>query len=155
VAENGWRLDRRTDGSIDVVTADGTRHADVEIRRAFPFSAPREGLALLTSGGTELVWIASLESLDPALVAILEAVLAEREFMPVIEQLVSVSEGRPAEWNVVTDRGPYRFTIAHPDDVSRQPDGGFVLTDTDGIRHRIPPSAARDSRNRRLLDRAL
>lgn len=155
LAAQGWRLERRADGGVDFVAVDGTRHVDVEIRRGFPFSAPREGLAILTASGIELVWIASLAALEPPLAAILEDVLADREFMPVIQQLVSVSEGRPAEWSVVTDRGPYRFTVAHPDDVSRQPDGGFVLTDTDGIRHRIPPSSARDIRNRRLLDRAL
>jgi len=154
-AAQGWRLERRADGGIDFVATDGTRHADVEIRRGFPFSAPREGVAILTAAGNELVWITSLAVLDPPLATLLEDVLADREFMPVIQQLVSVSEGRPAEWSVVTDRGPYRFTVAHSDDVSRQPDGGFVLTDTDGIRHRIPPSAARDIRNRRLLDRAL
>ncbi len=151
----GWNLERRPDGSIDFVAADGTRHADIEIRRGFPFSAPREGLAILSASARELVWIASLELLEPSLAAILEDVLSDRELTPVIEQLVSISEGRPAEWNVVTDRGPYRFTVSHPDDVSRQPDGGYVLTDTDGIRHRIPPSAARDIRNRRLLDRGL
>ena len=51
--------------------------------------------------------------------------------------------------------GPHRFSVAHPDDVSRQPDGGVVLTDTDGIRHRIPPAAALDPRSQRLLERAL
>jgi hypothetical protein len=56
---------------------------------------------------------------------------------------------------VVTDRGPNRFSVAHPEDVSRQHDGGVIVTDTDGIRYRIPPAAALDSRSRRLLERGL
>ncbi len=150
-----WQLERRGDGGLDFVAADGARHDDVDIRRGFPFSAPRGGLAVLSAAGNELVWIESLDALDPPLQSLIDSVLAAREFMPLIEQVVSVSEGRPAEWSVVTDRGPNRFIVAHPDDVSRQPDGGVILTDTDGIRYRIPVASARDPRNRRLLDRAL
>lgn len=151
----GWRLERRPDGGLDFVAADGTRHHDVDVRRGFPFSAPEGGVAVLAAGGAELVWIDSLSACDPSLAVILEAILAEREFMPRVERIVSVKEGRPTEWSVVTDRGPHRFSVAHPDDVSRQPDGGVVLTDTDGIRHRVPPIAALDPRSQRLLERAL
>jgi hypothetical protein len=150
-----WRLERRHDGSVDFVTNDGKRHDDVDIRRGFPFSAPRAGLAIIASSGQELAWIDSLDAVDASLRAITESVLADREFMPVISRIQSVSEGRPAEWSVVTDRGPHRFTVAHPEDVSRQSDGGMIITDTDGIRYRVPVAAAREVRNRRVLDRAL
>lgn len=150
-----WQLESRADGSVDFIARDGRRHDDVDIRRAFPFSAPRGGVAVISSAGQELAWSDSLDALDPSLRAILERVFAEREFMPVIRQVESVSEGRPAEWSVVTDRGECRFTVAHPDDVSRQADGSMILTDTDGIRYRLPAAAALEPRNRRLLDRAL
>ena len=150
-----WRLEQRNDGGVDFVTSDGRRHDDVDIRRGFPFSAPRSGVAIIATTGQELAWIDSLDAVDAPLQAIVERVLADREFMPVIDRIQSISEGRPAEWNVVTDRGSYRFTVAHPEDVSRQSDGGMIITDTDGIRYRIPVAAARDVRNRRLLDRAL
>ena len=135
------------------MAADGTRHRDVDVRRGFPFSAPEGGVAVLAAGGAELVWIDSLSACDPSLAVILEGILAEREFMPRVERIVSVKEGRPTEWSVVTDRGPHRFSVAHPDDVSRQPDGGAILTDTDGIRYRVPPAAALDPRSQRLFDR--
>lgn len=151
----GWRLERRPDGGLDFVAADGTRHRDVDVRRGFPFSAPEGGVAVLASGGGELAWIDSLAACDPPLAGMVEVILAEREFMPRVERIVAVKEGRPTEWSVVTDRGPHRFSVAHPDDVSRQPDGGVVLTDTDGIRYRVPPATALDSRSQRLLERAL
>jgi len=151
----GWRLERRPDGGIDFVAADGTRHRDVDVRRGFPFSAPEGGVAVLAAGGAELVWIDALPACDPSLAAMLQAILAEREFMPRVERIVAVKEGRPTEWSVVTDRGPHRFSVAHPDDVSRQPDGGAILTDTDGIRYRVPPAAALDPRSQRLFDRGL
>jgi len=144
----GWRLERRPDGGIDFVAADGTRHQDVDVRRGFPFSAPEGGVAVLAAGGAELVWIDALPACDPSLAAMLQAILAEREFMPRVERIVAVKEGRPTEWSVVTDRGPHRFSVAHPD-------GGAILTDTDGIRYRVPPAAALDPRSQRLLERGL
>jgi hypothetical protein len=150
-----WQLERHGDGRIDFVTAEGIRHEDVDIRRGFPFSAPREGVAVISAAGRELVWVDAIDSAEQPSRALIERVLAEREFMPVISRIQSVSEGRPAEWSVETDRGLHRFSIAHPDDVSRQADGSMILTDTDGIRYRIPMASARDPRNRRLLDRAL
>lgn len=150
-----WQLQRRGDGGLDFAAADGTRHEDVDIRRGFPFSAPRGGVAVISATGHELAWIDALDSVDEATRSLIDTVLAEREFMPMVMQVVSVSEGRPAEWSVVTDRGPCRFAVAHPDDVSRQADGSMILTDTDGIRYRIPVVSGRDPRTRRLLDKAL
>jgi len=150
-----WQIERRSDGVLDFIAVDGTRHADVDIRRGFPFSAPRGGVAVISAAGHELVWIESLDALDPTRQAIVDSVLADREFMPVITHVVSVSEGRPAEWSVQTDRGPHRFSVAHHEDVSRQQDGSMIATDTDGIRYRIPASTAREPRNRRLLDKVL
>ena len=151
----GWRLERRADGGLDFVAADGTRHQDVDVRRGFPFSAPDGGVAVLTAAGAELVWVDSLANCGGPVAELLEAILAEREFMPRIERITSVTEGRPTEWDVVTDRGSHRFSVAHPDDVSRQPDGGVILTDTDGIRYRIPSAAGLDPRSQRLLERGL
>jgi len=151
----GWRLERRADGGLDFVAADGTRHQDVDVRRGFPFSAPEAGVAVLTATGSELFWVDSLASCGRPLAELLEAILAEREFMPRVERITSVTEGRPTEWDVVTDRGPHRFSVAHPDDVSRQPDGGVILTDTDGIRYRIPAAGGLDPRSQRLLERGL
>ena len=151
----GWRLERQADGGIDFIAADGTRHRDVEVRRGFPFSDPEAGVAVLTAGGAELVWIESLGACGRPLAELLETILAEREIMPRIERITSVTEERPAEWAVFTDRGPHRFSVAHPDDVSRQPDGGVILTDTDGIRYRIPPAGTLDAGSRRLLERVM
>lgn len=151
----GWRLERRSGGGIDFITADGARHSDVDVRRGFPFSAPERGVAVLSAAGVELAWIDSLAACDQSLARLVATILAEREFMPIIERIVMVKEGRPTEWSVVTDRGPHRFSVAHPDDVSRQPDGSVTLTDTDGIRYRIPSAAVLDPRNQRLLERGL
>jgi hypothetical protein len=151
----GWRLERRPDGGLDFVAVDGTRHEDVDLRRGFPLSAPRAGVAVVAAGGGELAWIESLDDAEPAVASLVEAVLAEREFVPLIERIDAISEGRPAEWSTLTDRGPHRFSVADPDDISRQSDGGLTITDTDGIRYRIAASEGLDPRSRRLLERLL
>lgn len=148
----GWRLARRPDGGLDFIAADGAREPDVDIRRAFPLSAPEAGLAVVSEKGGELAWVESLATAEPALRRFLDAELARREFVPVIEKIESISEARPAEWSVITDRGPHRFSVAHPDDVARRPEGTFV-TDTDGIRYRLVSAAALDDRSRRILER--
>lgn len=151
-AAAGWRLERRADGAVDFVAADGTRRDDVDLRRAFPLSAPRGGVAVIAAGGGELAWLDDLDAAGPALAALIGGVLAEREFVPVIERIEALAEGRPSEWSVVTDRGPHRFSVAHADDIVRQPDGALSITDAEGIRYRLVPSAL-DPRSRRLLDR--
>jgi len=118
-AAAGWRLERRVDGLLDFVAADGTRHRDVDLRRAFPLSAPRTGVAVVAAGGGELAWIESLDAADPAVGSLVETTLAEREFVPVIQRILAITESRPAEWTVVTDRGPRRFSVVHPEDIAR------------------------------------
>jgi hypothetical protein len=151
-AAAGWRLERRADGELDFVAADGTRHADVDVRRAFPLSAPEAGVAVVSAKGLELVWVESLATAEENLRRFLHQELARREFVPVIERIESISEGRPAEWIVLTDRGPHRFAVSHPDDVARRPEGTFV-TDTDGIRYRLVTESTLDLQSRRLLER--
>ena len=151
-AAAGWRLERRADGVVDFVAADGTRCEDVDLRRAFPLSAPLAGVAVIAAGGGELAWLDDLDAAGPALAALVGRVLAEREFVPLVERIESLAEGRPSAWRVLTDRGLHRFSVAHADDIVRQPDGALSVTDTEGIRYRVVP-AALDPRSRRLLDR--
>lgn len=148
----GWQLERRPEGGLEFMSADGRRHTDVELRRAFPLSAPETGLAVVSAQGVELAWVDSLAAVGEGLRRFLHEELGRREFMPVIERIDSISETQPAEWAVVTDRGSHRFTVAHPDDVARRPEGTFV-TDTDGIRYRIAAETALDPRSRRILER--
>ncbi len=149
----GWRLERHAHGRLDFVDAHGIRHANVDVLRAFPVSAPAGPAAIVAADGGELAWIESLSAVAAPLRMILETELAQREFLPRIEQIEAVSDGEPAEWTVVTDRGPHRFKVAHADDFVTQPDGSAFVTDSHGMRYSIPSIAALDPRSRRLLDR--
>lgn len=148
-----WRLERAAHGRLDFIDATGQRHVDVEVLRAFPVSAPDGPVAIVSDDGAELAWIDQLAALDPSFQTLLERELSQREFLPVIDQIESVSDGEPTEWTVVTDRGPRRFTVAHVDDIVYAADGGAFITDTVGVRYRIPRVSRLDARSRRLLDR--
>jgi hypothetical protein len=151
----GWRLEHRPHGRLDLVDAQGRRHADVELLRAFPLTAPGGPVAIVTAEGAELVWIDSLAATPSPLRELLEDELAAREFLPLIDRIDSVSDGDPSEWTVVTDRGPRRFTLAGPDDIERLPDGSAFIVDTAGVRYRIPKLATLDPQSRRLLDKTM
>jgi hypothetical protein len=148
-----WRLERADHGRLDFIAADGSRHVDVDVVRAFPVTAPSGPVSIVSTDGDELAWIEALAALDQPMRGLLEQALAQREFLPMIEKIVAVSDGEPTEWSVVTDRGPRRFTVAHVEDIAYSPDGGAFITDNVGVRYRIVSVAKLDGRSRRLLDR--
>lgn len=154
-SREGWSLEQHAHGRLVLVAADGRRYVDVDVVRAFPVSAASGPVAIVAADGGELAWIDPLSAVDAPLRRLIETALAQREFLPVILQIETVSDGEPAEWLVATDRGPQRFKIAHADDIARQPDGGAFLTDTFGVRYRIPSVAALDAHSRRLFEKML
>ncbi len=69
---------------------DGTEHRGLVPVRAFPIQAPQEGISSVGPDGKEVLWVAHLNELPPATRQVLEASLAEREFIPVIERIDAV-----------------------------------------------------------------
>jgi|694.fasta_scaffold25031_6 hypothetical protein len=152
-ASLGWRLERGTAGSIVLVDGAGRRHDGVDARRAFPVSRPLGPVALSGPDGRELAWIDSLADQPPDIRRLVEEALAARETVEIIVSIRTIGDGRPAEWNVETMRGPRRFRVAHTADVLRRADGSLCVIDTTGVRHEIPDPSALDHRSRRLLER--
>jgi len=150
---DGWLIERHPHGRLDLVDAHGRRHRDVDVLRAFPVTAATGPVAIIAADGGELAWVQSLASLPAGLQALLDRELAQREFLPVIERIESISDTEPTEWAVVTDRGGHRFKVAHTDDVARRADGSVFITDTFGMRYRVPEVAALDLHSRRLLEK--
>ncbi len=148
-----WRLDRRPDGRLDLVDAAGVVHADVDVLRAFPLSDPEGAVAIVGADGAELAWIEQRSSLPADERRLVEAELAVRDFLPVIESVESVTEGEPTHWQVRTDRGPRQFTTANADAIDRRRDGSIVITDTHGIRFLVRDRSGLDARSRRLIDK--
>lgn len=153
---NDFQLERDAHGRLVLTDAGGLRHVAVQPVRAFPLSAPDEGLSLVSAEGHELAWIDRPETLPAAQRAMLDEELAQREFVPVILRLRSVSTfSTPSTWEVDTDRGPTRLVLKGEDDIRRLPSGALLIADRQGLPFFVKDRFALDRGSRRLLERFL
>ena len=150
-----FELFRNAFGRLVLKNDEGAHEGVVPVR-AFPVTAPGEGIALMSAQGRELAWIASMEALPDAARILLEEALREREFMPEILRLVSVSGyAAPCEWKVKTDRGETAFTLKSEDDIRRISPSALILTDSHGVNFLIKNPADLDRHSKKLLGRFL
>ncbi len=151
-----YRLQRNPFGRLELTTADGETHVGVVPVRAFPISAPDEGIGLVDPDGHELAWIARLSELPEDLRRLLESELAGREFVPEIKRLISVSSfATPSTWEVETDRRTTRFVLKGEEDIRRLDNSALLIADSHGMHFLIRDRYALDAPSRRLLDRFL
>lgn len=155
---SGPTLRRNAHGRLELATD----HETVEVTpvRAFPLAAPDEGVSLVGADGHERAWIERLDALPAADRALIEAELAELEFMPRILAIVSVASfSTPSTWQVRTDRGDTTLVLEGEEDIRRLPalPGGeaLLITDSQGIAFLVPDRKALDRASRRLLERFL
>jgi hypothetical protein len=149
-------LKRDAFGRLVLTDAEGREHVDVVPVRAFPLAAPDEGLSVLDAEGHELAWLARLSDLPEAQRALVAEALAQREFMPVIERLKSVSSyATPSNWDVETDRGPTRFMLMGEEHIHRMAPGMLLINDAHGVQYLIRDLDRMDRASRKLLDHFL
>jgi hypothetical protein len=104
--------------------------------------------------GHELWWCDRLTDQPQALAQALREALQEREFLPEIFRLVSVSSfATPSEWVVETSRGQTRLTLKAEEDIRRLSPGVLLLSDSHGVQYLIREPQRWDRHARRLLDR--
>lgn len=139
-----------------VLTIDDIRHQEVVPVRAFPITAPDEGIALIGGGGHELIWIHRLEDLPEPQRRLLTEELASREFTPEIQRILEVSGyATPCVWSVRTDRGDTEFVLRSEEAIRRLSPGRLLIADSRGIHFLVRDSQALDVASRRILDRFL
>ena len=107
--------------------------------------------------GHELVHIGRLSDQPPALQQALREALAEREFMPVIERIRSVSTfATPSTWLVDTSRGATELVLKVEEDIRRLPGARrLLITSAHGVVFEITDRNRLDRASRRLLERFL
>jgi hypothetical protein len=153
---NPFDLQRDAFGRWVLQMPDGTRHVPVTALRAYPVSAPDEGVALMDADGHEIFWIDALDQLAPALRSQVIQALNEREFLPEILQLTDVSSfATPSTWSVLTDRGSTQFLLKGEEDIRRLTGTVLLINDANGVQFMIRDLAAMDKHSRKLLDRFL
>src|SRR5690606_41295673 len=97
-----------------------------------------------------------IEARDPAPRKAPDTSRAERDIVPRIERILSVSPFvPPSEWRVVTDRGATTLTLRAEEDIRRLGTRALLVADRHGIHFRIDDIERLDATSRRLLDRFL
>jgi hypothetical protein len=154
--DSGFQLHRNAFGQLVFTAADGSEHLGVEPARAFPISAARDGIALLSRDGQELAWIARMEDLPEESRVLIDEELEGREFMPEILRVRGVSGyATPCTWRVETDRGDTDLVLNAEEDIRRLAAPTLLIVDSRGIQFLIRNPRALDSNSRRILDRFL
>jgi hypothetical protein len=151
-----FRLRRDAFARIALSFPDGQTVEGVVPVRAFPVTAPLEGIALVDGEGHEVAWIERLDRMPQESRALIEEELASREFAPEIRRLLEVSSfATPSTWRVETDRGPTSFVLKAEEDIRWVGAGALRIADSLGIQFLIRDLKGLDQASRRLLDRFL
>jgi len=147
-------LQRNAWGRLVLALPNGSACEGVTPVRAFPIQAPDRYISLVDATGHEVAWVDDLARLGEPQQSLIRAALAEREFMPEIRAILSVSSfATPSTWRVRTDRGETSFVLKGEEDIRRLAGNTLLVTDAHGIQFLIRDAAALDRESRRLLDR--
>ena len=151
-----FQLKRDAFGRLVLTAADGSVCEGVVPVRAFPISAPGEGIALVGPDGHEVGWIERLDQLPQGLRQLVEEELARREFVPEIRRIHEVSSfATPSTWKIDTDRGETTLILWGEEDIRRLGKSGLLIEDSHGIHFLVRDINRLDRASRRLLDRFL
>lgn len=152
-----FSLERTSFGKLVLTNAAGERFEGVVPVRAFPIQSPDDGISLVSTDGKEVAWVDLLADVPEPAQALIRAELATREFMPVIERIVSVtSYSTPCTWAVKTDRGDTEFVLRGDEDIRRiGKEHALLIADAHGIQYLVRDQFALDAHSKRVLDRFL
>jgi len=143
-------------GRLVYVDEHEQKHVDVVAVRAFPITDTMHGISILTKEGKELTWIDNIETVANPARSLLEEALDQKQFMPIISKVLSISRtAEPNEWEVETNRGLTRFPLRSEEDVLRLTGQRALIIDANGVRYLITDLTTLDTRSRRLLERYL
>jgi len=134
----------------------GTVHDRVVPVRAFPIASPREGIAIMSREGREILWIDQLDTVPEPQRTSVELALQGREFLPEILCLLGVSSfATPSVWRVKTSRGDTELVLKGEEDIRRLTANTLIVSDAHGVQYLIRHLAGMDRHSRKLLDRFL
>lgn len=130
----------------------------VRLVRCFPVSDPERYISVrcaLSEGAPEVGVIASIEGLSPADSRAAREHLEGACLLPRIREVAGLKRDFGfLYWKAETDRGEREFaTRDSQEGLTRLPDGGAVVTDTDECRYRLPAPAGLSRATRALLAR--
>ncbi len=147
------RVWREKAGAVAVKLRERDQPAEeVRVRRCFPWSMPDRYISILDKDGKELALLASLDELDIASRAVVDAELRDKVFNPRITRLLDCkSEFGMLSLSAETDRGNVTFQVRTLDDIRMLSPRHMLLRDADGNSYEVTDVDALDRRTQRLL----
>jgi Domain of unknown function (DUF1854) len=155
VTATQFSLQRNAFGALLLTDAQGQVFEGVVPVRAFPIQSPEDGISLVSTDGHEVAWIDLLADVPEPAQTLVRDALVTREFMPVIQRIVSVTSfSTPCTWTVNTDRGDTEFVLRGDEDIRRiGKDNALLIADVHGIQYLVRDQFALDTASRKILDR--
>ena len=156
VNKSHFQLTRDPFGRLVLTNPEGEVFEGVVPVRAYPIQAPQDGVALVATDGHEVGWLDRLADAPPSVQVLIQEALDTREFMPEIQDIVSVTSfSTPCTWSVKTDRGDTRFVLRGDEDIRRVGPTVLLVTDSHGIQFKIRDLSLLSKESRRIMDRFL
>lgn len=157
VGHTRFALERNPFGKLVLTNAAGTRFEGVVPVRAFPIQSPNDGISMVNPDGEEVAWVDGIADLEEPVRTLILGELAAREFMPVLQKIVSITSfSTPCTWSVETDRGPCEFVLRGDEDIRRiGTEHALLIADIHGIQYLVRDQFALDAHSKRILDRFL
>lgn len=154
-SDGAWlfQLSRDEWSHLKLTDSAGHDYCDVSVVPLFPISATKQWVSIVSAEGEEIACLDSIQGLSASNILLLEEELALREFIPIIEKIVSVSGiTEPCEWFVETNHGPTSFVLKTEEDVRRISAKAVNITDANGIRYRVEDMKKLDKRSRAFVE---
>lgn len=154
--DSAFKLNRDSQGKLILSDECQQSSRQVIAIRAFPISAPDEGIALVDRQGNELMWIKDFQDLPMEWRELIEEELVSRDFMPEIKRIDSVTSFiTPCVWQVKTDRGDTQLKLKGEEAIRRLSLNSLLITDQYGVHFLIRDRTKLDHQSAKLLDRFL
>ena len=148
-----FQLSRDEWSHLKLTDSAGHEYCDVAVVPLFPISASKQWVSIVSPEGEEIACLDSIQGLSASNILLLDEELALREFIPIIEKIVSVSGiTEPCEWFVETNHGPTNFVLKTEEDVRRISAKAVNITDANGIRYRVEDMKKLDKRSRSFVE---
>lgn len=157
VTHTPFALERNAFGKLILTNAAGERFEGVVPVRAFPIQSPEDGISIVNLDGEEVGWVDRIADIEEPIRSLILSELAAREFMPVLQKIVSITSfSTPCTWTVETDRGTCEFVLRGDEDIRRiGKDNALLIADTHGIQYLVRDQFALDTHSKKILDRFL
>jgi hypothetical protein len=138
---------------LQLTDSAGRVYPNVNVIPLFPVTSPHEGISILSEDHDELLCIGSISELPTEFRELLQSELSLREFVPLIQRVLSVSgKTEPCEWVVDTNHGRTTFVLKSEEDVHRISAQTVNILDANGMRYRVEILNTLDRKSKAFIE---